>query len=132
MYTRKKTTRNTMRILQTFGSGLLLLSIQFLPLLVEAQVKNPITACQDIGGCIAVLVKWILGLVAVVAVAFVVYGGFLYITAGGNDDQIKQGKQAVVGAVVGIIVVGLAYAIVEFVARALGASGGGAGGQIVR
>ncbi len=84
-------------------------------------LENPL-GCDTLAACIGRVVKWVLGLVAVVAVAFIVYGGFLYITSGGNDDQIKQGKQAVGGAIMGIIVAGLAYAIVEFVARALGAA----------
>jgi hypothetical protein len=68
-----------------------------------------------------------LGLTAVVAVGFIVYGGFLYITAAGDDAQIKKGKEALIGAIIGIIVIGLAYAIVEFVLSAVGVGGGGGG-----
>lgn len=88
-----------------------------------AGLINPI-GCQTLGECLAWLVRAALALVAIAALGFIVYGGFLYITAGGNDDQLRQGKQAITGAVIGIVVIGLAFAIVEFVARALGVDGG--------
>jgi hypothetical protein len=48
----------------------------------------------------------------------------LYITAAGDPKQIEAGKTAIVGAVIGIIVIGLAFAIVEFVVRAMGGGSG--------
>lgn len=77
---------------------------------------------------IANIIKYALTLTAVIAVGYIVYGGFLYISAGGDSKQIEAGKTAVIGAVVGIIIIGLAYAIVEFVINAMGGGGGGAGG----
>lgn len=113
------------------GMAFLRAGLLLLPVVALAQggggLTNPI-GCDDLGVCIANLVKGVLALVGVVAVAFIVYGGFLYISAGGNETQVQQGKQAVVGAVIGIIVVGLAFAIVEFVFGALKGGGGGGGG----
>lgn len=44
-----------------------------------------------------------------------VYGGFLMLTAAGKSDQITKGKNAMVNAVIGIIIVLGAYTIVQFV-----------------
>jgi hypothetical protein len=92
-------------------------------------IKNPLGDTEDLQTVIASIVKGALGLTAVVAVGFIVYGGFLYITAAGDDAQIKKGKEALVGAIIGIIVIGLAYAIVAFVIGAMGAGGGGTSGS---
>lgn len=90
-------------------------------------ITNPLGDTKDIETVIADIVKGALGLTAVLAVGFIVYGGFLYISAAGDETQIKKGKEAIIGAVIGIIVIGLAYAIVQFVIGAVGGGGGGAG-----
>ncbi|MBU0647551.1 pilin [Patescibacteria group bacterium] len=47
----------------------------------------------------------------IVLVAYIIYGGFLYITAGGNEEKIKQGQKAVTSAIIGFVLV-LAAAII--------------------
>lgn len=105
----------------------LVLGIALVPLLVSAQtIQNPI-GCDDIGACILNVVDYVLGLAGVLALAGIVYGGFMYITAAGNQDRIESGKNMVTYAVIGLIVIGLSYAILQFIFNALG---GGAGGTI--
>lgn len=82
----------------------------------------------DLVGMIANLVKTALGLVGAVALAMIVYGGFLYITAAGDAKQIDKAKTVIIYAVIGIIVIGVSYALVAFVVGAFGGSGGGTGG----
>ena len=80
----------------------------------------------DLVGMIANIVKTALGLVGALALAFIVYGGFLYITAAGDTKQIDKGKTVIIYAIIGIIVIGVSYALVAFVVGAFG--GGGSGG----
>lgn len=80
---------------------------------------------KGLEGIIANIIKKALTLVGTLALAFLVYGGFLYITAAGDTQQIEKGKKVIIYAIIGIIVIGLAYALVEFV---IGAFGGGSGG----
>ena len=55
----------------------------------------------------------VLTLVAgIVAVIYLIYSGILYLTAAGNPDAAKKGQQGIVNAVIGIIVIVLAYVIV--------------------
>lgn len=51
----------------------------------------------------------------IIAVLVIIFAGYLYITARGNPDQIKQGKDAIRGAVIGLIVVMLAFMITQFI-----------------
>ena len=49
------------------------------------------------------------------AVAMIIYGGFMLLTAQGDPARIKRGKDVVLYSIIGLILVMLAYAIVNFV-----------------
>ena len=49
------------------------------------------------------------------AVAMIIYGGFMLLTAQGDPARIKRGKDVVLYSVIGLILVMLAYSIVNFV-----------------
>lgn len=108
---------------RVLGQGIAL----FVPLVASAKIDNPI-GCDDIVACFDNVIEYALGLVGVLALAGIVYGGFLYITAMGNQDRIEQGKNAVFYSVIGIIVVGLAFAIIKFIFSALKGGGDVPGG----
>ena len=61
-----------------------------------------------------------LGLLGLIAVAFLIYAGVLMVTAGGNDEQVSKAKTTITYAVIGIIIILLSYTIVTFVTSALG------------
>lgn len=80
----------------------------------------------DLPGMIATIIKYALGLVGAIALAMIVYGGFLYITAAGDQKQIEKAKIVIIYAVIGIVVIGVSYALVQFVVGAFnGTSGSG-------
>lgn len=55
----------------------------------------------------------------IVAVAFIVYGGFRYVLSQGNPDQTKTAKDAVLNAVIGLVIAVLASTLVRFIAAEL-------------
>ncbi len=62
------------------------------------------------------ILKWtnfFLSFLALIAMIFVIYAGFLYVTSMGNDEQAKKAKNIIVWVVVGIIVIMIAYALVN-------------------
>ena len=61
------------------------------------------------------IVQWALGLLALVAVVMIIIGGFKWITAAGNEEKIESAKKLISAAVIGLIIVLLAWAIVIFV-----------------
>lgn len=67
-------------------------------------------------------VNYFIGFSALVAVIYGVYGGFIYLTAGGNDEQTKKAKTIFKQVAVGLIVIFLAYSVVAFVISSLGTS----------
>lgn len=60
------------------------------------------------------LFSWIVGVAAVLAI---IYGGFRYITSGGDSSAVSSAKRIVIFAIVGLIIVVLAQMIVLFVVR---------------
>lgn len=64
--------------------------------------------------------KMIFGIIGMIALAAFVYGGFLMVFSFGSADKVKQGKDVMIAAVVGIIIVFSAYLIVAFILGALG------------
>jgi TRAP-type C4-dicarboxylate transport system permease small subunit len=58
------------------------------------------------------IITYALGIAGLVAVIFLIMGGFQYITAQGNEDQTKKATGTLLNAVVGLIIIFAAFAIV--------------------
>jgi hypothetical protein len=69
--------------------------------------------------------QWILGIVGSVALLFFVYGGFVFILSGGNEERVKLGKKILIGSVIGLAIVFTSYLIIQFSMSLLGAKGAG-------
>lgn len=86
--------------------------------------ENTTSLIQIIGNIVNVL----LGLIGIVAACYLVLGGVRYILSEGESDQTQQAKNTILYAVIGIIVIGLSAAIVNFAIRTVMNSSSGAGG----
>ncbi|HEX3568541.1 MAG TPA: pilin [Candidatus Saccharimonadales bacterium] len=54
-------------------------------------------------------------IVGIVSVIMIIWGGFKYITSGGDSGNISAAKNTIVYALIGLVVVALAQFIVQFV-----------------
>jgi hypothetical protein len=59
------------------------------------------------------VLNFALSFLGLLAVAFLIYAGFLYVTAGGDDGQHEKAKKIVIFAAIGILVVLVSYALVN-------------------
>ncbi|MDZ7798635.1 MAG: Ig-like domain-containing protein [Patescibacteria group bacterium] len=73
------------------------------------------------------IIKWVLGIVSLVAVSFLIYGGILWMTSKGNEEKIAKAKKVIVNTVIGIVIILLSWAIVLFVEGFVTNSSGGGG-----
>ncbi|TAN33490.1 hypothetical protein EPN28_01600 [Patescibacteria group bacterium] len=80
---------------------------------------------DDIRVIAARIIRIALSLIGMVLVVLILYGGFLWMTAGGNDEQIGKAKKVIINAIVGLIIIMASYAIVLFVMKMLGIGAGG-------
>lgn len=80
---------------------------------------TPITGgtTSSIGGLFTKVTDWILIIAGALAVVYLLYSGILYITSAGNAEQAKKAQQGILNAIIGIIVILLAYFIVYAVAN---------------
>ncbi len=58
-----------------------------------------------------------LGMVGVVFLIIMIYGGFLYLTAGGNKDQVGQAVNYIKNGAIGVAIIFASYAITNFVVK---------------
>ena len=123
------------KLVHTFFVATFLLSMLLIPQVVFADACDDLRAqLQNAGGgellnqlpqyctegqVYQQLVTVLYGLIGIVAVLFVVYGGYLYMTAGGNDQQRKKGATVLKWAFIGVLVVLAAAVIVNIVVSLL-------------
>ena len=56
-----------------------------------------------------------LSLTGIIFVILIIYGGFLWMQARGNTEDVTKAKKIIESAIIGIILIGLAFAITTFV-----------------
>jgi len=71
----------------------------------------------------ATIINIALGFLGIVLLGVILYGGFLWMTAGGNEEQVKKAKAWITNGVIGIIIIIAAYSIAHFVIEQLGTIG---------
>ncbi len=108
-------------MIKKISAVLTLVAVLAVPAVASAQVNignygNTFgLGTADLEATVINIVQWILGFLGLIAVIMILWGGFTWITAGGNEDKVATAKKIISAAVVGLIVVLLAWAIVTFV-----------------
>ncbi len=81
---------------------------------------NPGLGEADLETIIVNIVKVALGFLGLLAVIFIMYGGFTWMLAGGNQDKVAKGRKILINAVIGLVIILSAYAIASFIFSELG------------
>ena len=63
----------------------------------------------------AMLLGVVLGFLGVIAVGLILYAGFKWMTAGGNEDKVTDAKKILIAGIIGLIIILAAFAIANFV-----------------
>lgn len=111
-------------MLFSVGITVLALAIAVVPAVVLAQGLQPVGAFAGTygGGLIAgirTIINVFLTLAGFAAVVVIIYGGVQYVTSRGEEDQARIAKNVILYAVIGLIVIGLSAAIVNFTIGAI-------------
>lgn len=64
---------------------------------------------------ISSIIGGFLSFLGVIFVVLMIYGGYLWMTDRGNEDQVKKAKDLIASAIIGLLVIISAYAISYFV-----------------
>ncbi len=95
--------------------GLLALGL-ILPVAAGAQKVTEVTTtgAADLMATVKSVLNTVVGLAGLIAVIFMVIGGILIITSGGDEDKSKKGKGYVTYGIVGLVIVIIAGALVNY------------------
>lgn len=74
---------------------------------------------QDLTTTLGMLIQAMLGLLGVIFLVLIIYAGFLWMTAGGDEGKVSTAKDIMIRSVVGLVILLSAYAISTFVIEAL-------------
>ncbi len=69
----------------------------------------------DLRTLIRTVLNYFLGFLGLLTVVFIIYAGILYVTAGGNDENTTKAKGIIKNAAIGLIIILLSFALVNFV-----------------
>lgn len=74
---------------------------------------------QDIRLTIASILNVALGLLGIICITIIIYAGFVWMTASGNNDRITEAKTMLINGLIGLIIIITSYAVARFVLNAL-------------
>lgn len=74
---------------------------------------------KDLEKGLGELINVALGFLGIVAVIIILFGGFKWMTAGGNDEKVAEAKRLIIAGIIGLAIILSAYAITKFVLESL-------------
>lgn len=84
-------------------------------------------ANTDIRLIIANIIGAVMSFIGIIMVVLIIWGGFLWLTSGGNEEQVAKAKSTLINAVIGLIIILAANSIVNFLVNSLTTSTGSSG-----
>lgn len=117
------------KVIKQFFTIFSLLFLLTLPYFVFAGSGNPMDGLQEVGEgsgyesadettvsrVAGTVVNAFLGLLGVIFIILIIYGGIKWMTAGGNEEQVKQARTTITRAIIGLVIVMGSWAIWSFV-----------------
>ena len=90
-----------------------------------ASSGSSVEICDPLGNTspevlIGNVINAVMGVVGSLALAMFIYGGFTWMLAAGNDQRVQKGKDILLWATIGLIVIFSSYALVRLVFTGIG------------
>lgn len=85
----------------------------------SAQYKLNITQDTTLAASIGKIISYILSMLGIIFLVLLVYGGFIWMLARGDSEEVNKSKDIIINAVIGIIIVLMSYAITYYVVAKL-------------
>ncbi len=81
--------------------------------------KGSLAGADTVMDLVGKVLKYLLFFAGIVAVVAMVIGGYQYIAARGNEEMVEQGQKTLTNAIIGLVVVIMAYTIVNLLVKSL-------------
>ncbi|MCK4539920.1 hypothetical protein KAU09_02070 [Candidatus Parcubacteria bacterium] len=88
----------------------------------EVKLNNPLTGgptATTPNQLIGQIINGVLGIVGSLALVMFIYGGFTWMLAAGSNEKVQKGKDILIWATLGLVVIFSAFAIVDFILRGI-------------
>lgn len=72
---------------------------------------------QDPRTTIARIIQGFLGILGILLLCYIIYGGSLVFLSGGSEDKVGEGKKVIQHAIIGLVIVLSAYSVTILVSR---------------
>ncbi len=76
---------------------------------------EPRSLVEIVGAVISIFLSFL----GIIFLILIIYGGFVWMTSGGNEAKVLKAKKILTQAVIGLIIIVASYAITNFVLHAL-------------
>src|SRR3989338_10644917 len=108
--------KNRKRIIKLLSTIYCLLSTAASAFAIETGLEETAGAASlprggTIPGLAGIIIKSLLGLLGVAFFILMLYGGFIWMKARGNEKEVEKAKNILTDAIIGIVIVAAAYAI---------------------
>ncbi|MBU0649123.1 pilin [Patescibacteria group bacterium] len=74
-----------------------------------------VASVRDMGSYIALIYNYLIGVVTIVAIVMIMYGGFRWVTAAGSQGRIGAAKETIIAAVIGLVLALFSYTILSVI-----------------
>ena len=85
----------------------------------ECNLAEDHAGSTDLMKTLNTIISVVIGVLGLLAVAIIIYGGFMYTTSAGDASKIKKAKDTIMYGVIGLVIALLAFAIVNFVVSSI-------------
>ena len=86
--------------------------------IVPTEIQTATGGETSIINLVRTILNFFLGFLGILCIAIVIYGGFMYVTAGVNEDNAGTGKNILTYAAIGILIILLSFVIVNTLLQA--------------
>jgi len=93
---------------------LIVRAVEFRTFLGETGLESQFGS-GDLMPMIGTAISIILGVLGVILVLIVIYAGFWWMTAQGDEKKVEKAKKMIYNAIIGLVIIFAAYAITNFV-----------------
>ena len=126
----------TLKKIVSFALCLTFLTVLALPVVVAAQENcgaddpfcvnanytnlNGTLGDKNLKEGISSIIQVLLGFLGIIAVIIILWGGFIWMTAMGDEGKVEKAKKLIIAGVIGIVIILAAYSIASFVIGQIG------------
>lgn len=118
---------NELRMMRSYLILMVSLALFFAPQIARAQVLFELPECAkttgdcQLGDAVNTLInvaEFIFGIAGSLTLLMFMYGGFMWVTSGGSASRVSKGKDIIFSAIVGLLIVFLSAAVVQYALKA--------------